>query len=163
MSEPFLDLNQTTEWNQWKPTNNYKQNNIYIYKYIYIYIVSCGLFWLHGIAQCHHKDPLPKGVSVQWSLRGFFFEMTLGNANVYMVPFAIYFTTHIQHVFWSVFVFVVFCISYCLWHCSGVSQINPLPKRGWQHKCKGQLALQKHAAVATGRVEVPTFYQGFRG
>jgi hypothetical protein len=33
-----------------------------------------------------------------------------------------------------------------LWHCPSVSQIKPLAKRGSQHRCTGQLALQKHAA-----------------
>ena len=62
-----------------------------------------------------------------------------------MVPYAIHFTTHIQHVF---LLFVCLCFFHicCLWHCPSVSQIKPLAKRGSQHRCTGQLALQKHAA-----------------
>jgi len=50
-----------------KPMKNtqhmYRNKNPYIY--IYVCIVSCALFWFHGIAQCHQKDPLPKGVKQQ--------------------------------------------------------------------------------------------------
>jgi hypothetical protein len=121
------------------------------------------LFWFHGIAQCHQKDPLPKGVKQQkhaeatWPCRtpcqkgwvhssplGAFFNMTLGNANVWY---------HMQsislHTFNMCFYCLCACVFFhicCLWHCPSVSQIKPLAKRGSQHRCTGQLALQKHAA-----------------
>ena len=82
-----------------------------------------------------------------------FYRNDLGQCQC-MVPYAICFTTQIQHVF--------LFICWCLWHCPGVSQIEPLAKRGWQRRCKGQLALQKHAAGATGGMGVWTFFQGLR-
>ena len=53
--------------------------------------------------------------------------------------------THSTCVF-IVCVLVFFFLICCLWHCPSVSQIKPLAKRGSQHRCTGQLALQKHAA-----------------
>ena len=70
--------------------------------------------------------------------------MTLGNANVWY---------HMQsislHTFNMCFYCLCACVFFhicCLWHCPSVSQIKPLAKRGSQHRCTGQLALQKHAA-----------------
>ena len=75
MYQLFLTLNKTAVWNQWKTLSICIEikisKYIYIYLYIYIFIfiylciVSCALFWFHGIAQCHHKGPLPKGVKQQ--------------------------------------------------------------------------------------------------
>ena len=75
ISKHFLDvpaiyLKQNCSMKPMKNTQHmYRNKNIQIYIYIYIFIylciVSCALFWFHGIAQCHHKGPLPKGVKQQ--------------------------------------------------------------------------------------------------
>ena len=71
--------------------------------------------------------------------------MTLGQCQC-MVPYAIHFTT--QH---STCVFIVcVLVFFFIFVVCGIAQVShkikPLAKRGSQHRCTGQLALQKHAA-----------------
>ena len=142
-------LNKTAVWNQWKTLNicieikisKYTYIYIYIYIYIYLFMYSFMCFVLvswycpvpsqrplakrgkvnkNAEATWTCRTPCQKGWVYSSLLETFFFEMTLGNANVWY---------HMQSVSPHKFN-MCFFICWCLWHCPGVSQIEPLCQKG---------------------------------